>query len=305
MNKILTILMIFVLLIVPLAALAQMDSEVENPNEIVEEPVEELQEDEAWFPEEETTEETEEPQEDEPFYEDGPTTEEVEPQCTSGESFCFAAFRYAECVDGFWQVQYPTIGLCGVQCFTTNDCSDGLVCYTDVHKCVVPPETNKPEKENPIEDVPFWDPTKEQLCKDTDGSWIINEASTSNVEEAHCDCGENTWNNVEGCQVVEEETNDDNDDDNDDDEGSYTSGRGAIRIYREQVTEEETPVEEEATEEVIEETTEQKGFLNQITGFFGAYGDKISQEASYFLYPLLGILLVGLVILGVREVSLH
>ncbi|MFH1839733.1 MAG: hypothetical protein ABH849_01135 [Nanoarchaeota archaeon] len=298
MNKILTILMIFILSIVPLAALAQMDSEVENPNETVEEPVEELQEDEAWFPEEETSDETTEEE-----------AEEEGTQCTEGIGAiepCYAGFRFVECVNGYWNVHVPTIGSCNVECIEDSDCLREQVCMEEIYKCVVvEQETEGPQKENPIEDVPFWDPTKEQLCKDTGGSWVV-EVTTEDVEEAHCDCGENTWNNVEGCQVVEDSNdNDDNDNDNDNDNGSHTSGRGAIRIYREQEAEEETPVEEEATEEVIEETTEQKGFLNQITGFFGAYGDKVSQEASYFLYPLLGILLVGLVIFGVRQVSLH
>jgi len=283
MNKLIAILMIFVLL--SPFALSQEVSEVQNPNE--------------------------------PTAEDGPQEADPElieePECTNDESFCYNRFSLTECVDEHWVVNEPTIGICGVECFETNQCrASNEICQTNIHKCIV------------IEEIPS---AKEQGCRNTGGTWIDNEASTSNVDEGHCDCSEITpgkwkWNSVEvGCKVViqevdpedpidetedepedeiEDETSSSNDDD---DEGTHTSGSGYKKVYKEQETEEETPLEEAPTEETIEETTEQKGFLNQITGFITGYNEKMQNDASYFLYPALAILLVVIVIFGVREIK--
>ena len=162
MNKLITILMIFVLL-TPLAILAQEVSEVENPNEpLVEGDL---------------------PQEAEPIFFEEPVVEEfigevVEPQCVEGTGApepCYAGFRFVECVDGFWQVNQPTVGVCNVECIVDENCrGTNPICMEGTYQCV---ECRQDSHCNVENDEVCLIPTGEcviapiTLCENTNGNW--------------------------------------------------------------------------------------------------------------------------------------
>ena len=154
----------------------------------------------------------------------------------------------------------------------------------------------------------------EQLCEETGGEWTGEETP---IDHPYCDCSQISndkwkWHPVKGCTIVIQEetpidwpteTQEEESSSSSDNDGKFTSGKGYTKNDNEQEATEETALEEQTNEEIVEETTEQNGFLNQITGYVTGYNQKMKENASYFLYPTLAILLVGLVIFGVREIK--
>jgi len=238
MNKILVILMIFVLL-TPIAAFANMDSEIQNPNE---------------------------PQEETPLQEE--------------TSILFEETPYVPPVKN----HAPILNLIGNKNLFTGNTIEFDVSASDLDG-------------DKLDYYLITAQTHQNLeFKNQHFYWKPNEVGTYKFVFGVTD-GKKSDEERVMITVTQEPTNSDQDD----------LSSSTVRLhYAHKKQVEETPLEdvaeEENTEETIEEVSQGNKFLRAITGFFAGYGSKAQEDNKLILYPLLGLLGIGIFIFGVRKI---